>query len=107
MMKVLKNLAILFGLLAFSSSYINLAYAQESVREIPVAVVAVDVESNTVTLAGLGFPEKEYRMAFDIEIKLINGTAGSVSGLQINDRVTAIVGVTDAVVHALHVVAKP
>lgn len=83
------------------------AIAEPGLDEIPVSIVSLDVESNTVTLAGLGFPRKEYRMAFDIDIRMLGGESGAVSGLEINDVVTALVSASDAVVHALHVVAKP
>jgi len=90
----------------WSTASLN-ASAEPGLDEIPVSIVALDVESNSVTLAGLGFPRKDYRMAFDIDIRMLGGESGAVSGLEINDVVTALVSSTDAVVHALHVVAKP
>ena len=96
------TLIVMLGL-----SVVTQAQSGTSLNEIPVSIKAFNVEKNTVTLAGLGFPEKEYRMAFDIEIKLMGGEQGTVSGLEIEDRVTAIVSASDDIVQALHVVAKP
>ena len=80
--------------------------AQSDLDELPLTIKAVSVADNSITLAGLGSPEREYRMAFDIRIRLINREQGTPAGLEVNDHVTALVDPSAGVVHALFVVGK-
>lgn len=76
-------------------------------QEVPVNIVSVDVLSNSITLFGLGHPKTEYRMAFDVVIKLLNGENGTASSLEEGDVVTAVIDKSEGVAHALYVQFKP
>ena len=93
---------LIVAMLALTSS-LNAA----ELDEIPVQIAEVSALKNSVTLTGLGHSPREYRMAYDIVIKMLNGQNGSVSSLEKGDAVTAVVDRSANVAHALYVVAKP
>ena len=87
------------------TSYANFANAQ-SVDEIPATIIALNIADNNVTLGGLGLVETTYRMAFDIVIKLQDGSSGTANNLRKGDGVSALVAADGEVVHALYVVSR-
>ena len=87
------------------TSYANFANAQ-SVDEIPATIIALNIADNNVTLGGLGLVETTYRMAFDIVIKLQDGSSGTANKLRKGDGVSALVAADGEVVHALYVVSR-
>jgi len=50
--------------------------------------------------------ETTYRMAFDIVIKLQDGSSGTANNLRKSDGVSALVAADGKVVHALYVVSR-
>ena len=82
------------------------ATVQAAIEELPLSIASLDVVKNSVTLQGLEIPAREYRLAFDIEIRLLGGQSGTAGNLREGDWVTAIVDSATGVVHKLFVVGK-
>lgn len=103
----MKSIMLFIGRVAVALSLlIGAAASASDFDEIPATIVAVDVPGNAVTLAGLGITEARYRLAFDVQIKLLSGATGTANNLRPGDGVTALVDDSGKVVHALFVVAK-
>ncbi|MBT8149324.1 MAG: hypothetical protein KJO24_05295 [Gammaproteobacteria bacterium] len=83
----------------------GLAHA-DSMQEIPVTITSLDLAGNTVTLEGLELASSEYRLAFNLEIILLNGDPGTVNNLRVGDGVTAVVDAGAGVVYKLYVVGS-
>ena len=91
--------------LLYVTFYANSANAQ-SIDEIPATIIVLNIADNNVTLGGLGLVETTYRMAFDIVIKLQDGSSGTANNLRKGDGVSALVAADGKVVHALYIVSR-
>ena len=95
---------IIWIALAFSTGLmVTLSFAGEK-GEFTAHVAALDVEGRHVTLNARAIRNEEYRIAFDAEIKLLNGDTGSIANIRTEDYVTVVVDKQEKVIHALHVV---
>jgi len=95
-------MVVLFSLVLGISAYVQ----AQAISEIPVTITSVDLAANSVTLEGLELAATEYRLAFDVIIKLFNGDAGTANNLRVGDSVTAVVDQAAGVVHKIYVVGR-
>ena len=98
-----KSCGRLLGALLFITAASVQAVA---IEEVPVTIASVDVAANNVTLEDLEMAAIEYRLAFDVEIKLLSGENGTAGNLRVGDSVTAIIDRDAGVVYKLFVVGR-
>lgn len=82
------------------------ANAQAFESEFTAHVAAIDVENRKVTLNARSIRNEDYRLAFDVSVRLLNGDVGSIANIRVGNYVTAVANLNEKVIHAIHVVKE-
>jgi Cu/Ag efflux protein CusF len=80
---ILSKLLMLVAML-----YTSLVYA--ATDEFVAHIVDIDLESAEVTLLAKDINHVEYRLAYDVRIRLANGQKGAVANLRKGNQITAV-----------------
>ena len=93
-------------LLAGLAFFIAASVQAVAVEELAVTITSLDVVANNVTLQDIDMVDVTYRLAFDVEIKLLSGENGTAGNLRVGDSITAIIDRDADVVYKLLVVGR-
>ena len=83
MKMMLSKILILIAML-----YANMTHAETD--EFVAHIVDVNLEAAEITLAAKDINNVEYRLAYDVRIRLANGQKGAVANLRKGNQITAV-----------------